>query len=125
MGWNSAMTDRRFDVIVQALAQKASRRQTVQAVLAFVLGAASGARGQRAVAQETAPSAEISCVEDADCATASSDSCTGAYCDSGMCTFFIVTCIPGYICCGNGECCLAGEIGGGADTDCVQTSGDP
>jgi hypothetical protein len=68
----------------------------------------------------------MTCTQDADCQDGDADHCTGATCQEGFCTFFIVTCIPGTTCCGNGECCPVEATGGcTADTDCVETSGDP
>lgn len=45
------------------------------------------------------------CQSDADCLDGDSDACTGAACEEGTCVYFIVTCAPGFVCCGNGECC--------------------
>ena len=45
------------------------------------------------------------CQTDADCLDGDADPCTGATCTDGTCAFFIVDCVPGHVCCGNGECC--------------------
>jgi hypothetical protein len=52
---------------------------------------------------------------------AAPDPCTGAVCEAGSCSYTSVACIPGYICCGNGECCAEGE----ADALPDVTSSDP
>jgi len=89
-------------------------------LLSWGLGRSSG----RIAAQEVL--APVACVQDGDCVDADADPCTGAACLDGTCAFFVVDCIPGHVCCGNGTCCPAGETEGClADTDCVPTSGDP
>ena len=49
-------------------------------------------------------------MKDSDCAPAEPDPCTGAFCDAGSCTYTSVHCIRGHVCCGNGECCLEGDV---------------
>ena len=64
------------------------------------------------------------CAQDDDCVDADGDACTGGRCENGTCVYSIVTCVPGYVCCGNGECCPETAGGGrlgdrgdaGADT---------
>ena len=55
-----------------------------------------------------------------DCLPAEAYPCTGALCDAGSCTYTSVACIPGNVCCGNGECCPDGE----ADPSLDVTSDD-
>ena len=46
------------------------------------------------------------CETDADCRAGITDPCTGATCNpDGTCAVFIVDCVPGYVCCNNGQCC--------------------
>ncbi|MDP9409024.1 MAG: hypothetical protein M3P70_00720 [Actinomycetota bacterium] len=44
------------------------------------------------------------CQSDADCPHRDGDACTGAACEEGTCVYFTVDCVPGFVCCGNGEC---------------------
>ncbi len=60
------------------------------------------------------------CSQDSDCQEAEADPCTGALCDAGSCSYTSVHCIPGYVCCGNGECCPEGEAAASPEV----TSGD-
>lgn len=115
------MNEDRFDRVARAWATAADRRRLIRllgtGLLAFV-----GSRRQR----RDAAAQGFACVEDAECADGDLDPCTGATCVDGLCTYFIVDCIPGFACCGNGACCPAGA--GGTcltDADCVPGSGDP
>ena len=45
------------------------------------------------------------CLADLDCA--STDPCIHSRCETGHCVAMIVDCAPGYVCCGNAECCPA------------------
>ncbi|MGH2614782.1 MAG: hypothetical protein ACRDJC_06055 [Thermomicrobiales bacterium] len=114
-----------FDRIARLWETNTDRRRALRLIGAGILAGSWVRRGGRAAAaQETV--AQMTCIHDADCRDGDADPCTGAACVDGFCTFFTVDCIAGYPCCGNGECCPAGAIGGGqADADCVQTSGDP
>lgn len=47
---------------------------------------------------------EVACREDKECRDGS-DACIGGRCRDGQCSQFVVECRPGYLCCGNGECC--------------------
>lgn len=51
----------------------------------------------------------LPCTQDAVCVDGDLDSCTSGACVDGTCTFFIVDCLPGYACCGNGACCLTSD----------------
>ena len=119
------MDGQRFDCIVRTLETSGDRRAVLQAAIASLF-ALLGSRliVREADAQDSlAPEA---CTDDADCLDGDTDSCRGATCVNGFCTYFIVDCISGYTCCGNGECCATGEEGGClADTDCAPTSDDP
>lgn len=57
------------------------------------------------------------CGSDADCAAGITDPCTVATCDAGTCLVAIVDCAPGFVCCGNGECCPE-EVCGAEGTAC-------
>ena len=120
------MDDERFDRLAR-VAAGASRRQVLRAV---GLGLAGGLIGRTRVpgvaAQEAGAPGPTTCVTDADCVDADGDACTGGRCDNGTCVFFIVDCIPGYVCCGNGECCPdAGSVQCQSDADCVDADNDP
>jgi hypothetical protein len=66
------------------------------------------------------------CTHDADCQDGDANPCSGAACVDGFCTFFIVDCIAGTICCGNGAAFPVEESGNcKADADCALSSGDP
>ena len=114
-----------FDRIVRTLGMSLGRRRTLQMVSIGLL-TTWGSRffARKAGAQDTL--SPETCHEDTDCSDGDLDSCTGGACVDGLCTYFIVNCIPGHVCCGNGACCPTGEPGGClADTDCVPTSADP
>ena len=121
----AAMDGPQFDSLVRTFGMRSDRRRTLRLVAAGLL-ANWGARmvARNAGAQDTPPS--DTCAEDAACVDGDLDPCTGGACVDGLCTYFIVDCIPGHVCCGNGECCPADESGGClADTDCVPMSGEP
>ena len=44
------------------------------------------------------------CASDADCVVPD-DPCAGGSCDNGTCVTFLVLCVEGTTCCGNGACC--------------------
>lgn len=54
---------------------------------------------------EDAPEPLPGCLSDADCGT--SDPCVLSRCEDGLCVSIVVDCVPGYVCCGNAECCPA------------------
>lgn len=114
-----------FDAFVRTCGKKRARRRTLQIVGTGLL-VAWGSRlvARTAGAQET--SAPDACAEDAECFDGDLDPCTGGGCVDGLCTYFIVDCIPGYVCCGNGECCPGGEPGScETDADCALSGDDP
>lgn len=119
------MDGRRFDRVARVLATSAGRRGALRLLGAGLLaGSFSRRTGDGVAAQESA--GPIPCGQDDDCRDADLDPCTGGACLDGLCTYFIVDCIPGHVCCGNGTCCPTGEANGCvADTDCAQASDDP
>jgi hypothetical protein len=116
--------ERAFDRMARLWGTSTDRRRALRLIGAGVIAGFWLGRGKTTAAQTSA--GQMTCTQDADCQDGDAATCTGAACQDGFCTFFIVSCIPGTICCGNGECCPV-EVTGGctADTDCVQTSGDP
>lgn len=119
------MEGRDFDRITRFWARRTHRRRAVQALAAAMLaGWARRRSGGTAWAQEDP--GVLTCSQDADCADADLDPCTGSSCLDGACAYFIVACIPGHVCCGNGACCPSGEPGSClADTDCILDGSDP
>src|SRR5829696_1384633 len=104
------MDEHHFDTLVRNVASMRSRRHLLKglaasgaATLALRLGVVT------APAQVVTEDSGETCSQDSDCQEAEADPCTGAFCDAGSCTYTSVHCIPGYICCGNGECCPEGE----------------
>lgn len=71
----------------------------------------------------TPAQAPTMCIQDGDCLAGAPEPCSGARCDGGFCTYFIVSCIPGYVCCGNGECCPAASCL--SDADCAGADANP
>ena len=118
------MDGRQFDRIARSLAKPTSRRRALQFVgMGFLV--AWWQRVRRDAAAQEIPE-PTPCSQDADCLDGDADACTGGACVDGLCTYFIVDCIPGHVCCGNGACCPV-EEGGGClgDADCVAASDDP
>jgi hypothetical protein len=114
------MDGRRFDVIARAAARGTNRRQILRAIGASI----AGGIGLSARAELSAAQAPSICFQDSDCIGDAADACTGAHCDGGTCTFFIASCIPGYVCCGNGACCPAAAPCQ-SDADCLNDDPDP
>ena len=113
-----------FDRMARLWAITTDRRRTLRLIGAGVIAGTGIGRGKPAAAQPSV--AQTTCAQDADCQDGDADPCTGGLCQEGFCTFFIVSCIEGTTCCGNGECCTAGGTGGcTTDADCAQTSADP
>lgn len=114
-----------FDRITRSWARRTNRRGALRGLAAGLLTGWGWRRsGGAAVAQE-GPAA-ITCTQDAECLDGDLDPCTGATCVDGSCTYFIVDCIPGHVCCDNGACCPSEEPGIClTDADCMPTSGDP
>lgn len=65
------------------------------------------------------------CFQDSDCVGGAMEPCAGARCDGGACTFFLVSCVPGYVCCGNGACCPTATATGLTGAACPVTTDDP
>lgn len=114
-----------FDAIVRILGVRGQRRRIFQLLGAGVL-ISGGARGlARPTRAQQAPEPQA-CVDDTDCTTGDLDPCTGNACVDGLCTYFIVDCMPGHACCGNGACCPTGDSGACLeDADCGPVSDDP
>ena len=115
------MEGHRFDSLMRILAASKSRRRLLRG---FVVTATTGLAlrlSTGAVAAQVVTDTDETCTQDSDCMPAAPDPCTGAVCDAGSCSYTSVACIPGYICCGNGECCPEGDAGTLPDV----TSGDP
>jgi hypothetical protein len=109
-----------FDRITRLWGTSTDRRRALRLIGAGIMAGSWIGRRKTAAAQTNM--GQITCTQDADCQDGDLDPCTGAACQEGFCTFFIVACIPGTICCGHGECCTAEATEGcTADTDCVQT----
>jgi hypothetical protein len=104
-----------FDRMSRLWGTSTDRRWALRLVGTSVMaGFWLGRGGKTAAAQGSG--AQMTCTQDADCQDGDADPCTGAACQEGFCTFFIVSCIPGTICCGNGECCpveATGRLHGG------------
>lgn len=114
------MNGSRFDEIAHALAADVTRRQILHSIAAVITGiTAFSVRAGATTAQS--PTA---CFQDRDCLGDTTNPCSGASCVGGACTFFIATCIPGYVCCGNGGCCPAAALCL-SDADCVNDDPDP
>jgi hypothetical protein len=113
-----------FDRIARSWATRTNRRRALQFVGIGSLVAWWQRAGRDSAAQET--QGPTPCSQDADCFDGDADACTGATCDEGFCTYFIVDCISGHACCGNGSCCPV-EEGGSCqlDTDCMTAGEDP
>jgi hypothetical protein len=120
-----------FDRIARALGANASRRVSLRIAAAAILAATGPAGRRRAAAAQGSPAPQrppgpMFCRQNDDCLSGELDPCTGAACVDGLCLTFIVDCIPGYVCCGNGQCCPPGEPGVClSDDDCFQPDGDP
>ena len=118
------MDGQQFDRIARSWATRTNRRRALQFVGIGSLVAWWQRAGRDSAAQET--QGPTPCSQDADCFDGDADACTGATCDEGFCTYFIVDCISGHACCGNGSCCPVKEDGSClADSDCMPASGDP
>ena len=113
------MDEHRFDTLVRNLVATRSRRQCLRGLAAAGAAALAFHPGAVPVAAQVA-STDETCSQDSDCVPAETDSCTGAYCDAGSCTYTSVACIPGYVCCGNGECCPEAAVDSNPDV----TNGD-
>src|SRR5215207_1734445 len=105
-----AMDGQSFDRLLRMAGMTRNRRQLLQGLLASVTATLALRLGVVTTpAQVVTEDSGETCSQDSDCQEAEADPCTGAFCDAGSCSYTSVACIPGYICCGNGECCPEGE----------------
>ena len=116
-----------FDRMTRLWGASTDRRRALRLIGAGVMAGSWLGRGGTVAA---APSrlAQTTCSQDADCQDADGDPCTGGRCEGGTCTFTNAFCAPGFVCCGNGECCPEGSPGPGAcasDADCQDADADP
>jgi hypothetical protein len=113
-----------FDRIARTWATSTNRRRALKLVgVGFLVAWWPSARRDSTAQELPEPTP---CSQDAECLDSDADACTGTACVDGLCTYFIVDCIPGHICCGNGTCCPVEESASCiADTDCVAASDDP
>lgn len=119
------MDGRRFDRIARTLAHGTNRRRALEVLAGWLLAVVGRSSSWQTAAAQLAPD-PATCTQDADCLDGDLDPCTGGACVEGLCTYFIVDCIPGHVCCGDGACCPTGNPGSClADADCVPISADP
>ncbi len=119
------MDGQHFDRVARSLATPAARRRVLWLLAATIV---AGWNSHHSWHAATAQRSEdpLGCTQDAECVDGDGDPCTGGACVDGLCTYFIVDCIPGHVCCGNGACCPVEESGGClADIDCVPVRDDP
>lgn len=114
------MDGRRFDDITRRFTRGGSRRQLLLAVSAAAGGLVLG-QANRAASQEPQVGA---CLLDSDCLTPDANPCTGVRCADGRCLVSIVMCVPGFTCCGNGECCPT-PAACVTDAACIDAERDP
>lgn len=133
------MDGHRFDDLARGMAAGIGRRGMIRAALGGALAAFAGSKlasaqddggnggDQRSRNRRECPDGcpdgqrcvdgacrEAACGDDDECLSGS-DACIGGRCRDGRCTQFVVDCRPGYLCCGNGECCPQPC---GTDIDC-------
>jgi hypothetical protein len=108
------MDGQRFDVLARVWATGASRRQALRLLCAG--GAATLLMSVGATRAASQDAGTRGCGQDSDCVDPDADPCTGARCEEGACVFTNVACAPGFVCCGNGECCQTTSDGGNQDT---------
>ena len=93
-----------FDRMARLWGTNTDRRRALQLIGTGVMAGSWLNRGSKTAAAQSS-GAQMTCTQNADCQDGDADPCTGGICQEGFCTFFIVSCIPGTTCCGNGECC--------------------
>jgi hypothetical protein len=118
------MAGRQLDHFARELGAAVDRRGAFRALAGLLLAATFSWRSRRrGLAQGTLTP---SCRGDDDCLSDEFDTCMGAYCLDGVCETFVVDCLPGDVCCGNGSCCPSADvIECFADADCAIASDDP
>ena len=105
-----AMDGQSFDRLLRMAGTTRNRRQLLHGLVASVTATLALRLGVvTAPAQVVTGDSGETCSQDSDCLEAEPDPCTGAVCDAGSCAYTNVMCIPGYVCCGNGQCCPEGE----------------
>jgi hypothetical protein len=115
----------RFDRMTRRIGTGVDRREVLRLVGAGLLALGGSWPSRHRTQAQIAPG-QATCSQDAECLARDADPCTGAACVDGTCTYFIVDCIPGHVCCGNGACCPTGEAAGClADADCAPAGSDP
>jgi hypothetical protein len=118
------VNERLFAVLTRAFAGRAGRRETL-----FL--AAWGLLGGRQAHTDATPAAQVvnspgTCVSDLDCETEGQGGCLAASCIGGRCLSYVVDCMEGSVCCGNGQCCPAGETHAClSDADCAVLGANP
>lgn len=119
------VNSQRFDRVTRNLGASLSRRGVFRWLGASLITTGSSWLSRKRTNAQGGPTPAI-CTQDADCLDADLDPCTGSACVEGACSYFIVDCIPGHVCCGNGRCCPGSETGSClADSDCLRDSADP
>lgn len=123
------MDGERIDRWARVVATRgAGRRDALRLLGATAAGWLALLARRGTLAAQDAPPAAAGCRQDGDCVDPDRDPCTGARCEGGACTFSSVLCAPGFVCCGNGECCLEDDTGPGqcaSDADCADGDADP
>jgi hypothetical protein len=116
--------ERQFDRIARSWATRTNRRRALRFMGIGALVAWWQRTGRHSSAQEIPE--PTPCSQDDECLDDDADACTGGACLEGFCTYFIVDCIAGHTCCGNGSCCPVEEAGSClAHSDCMPASGNP
>jgi hypothetical protein len=114
-----AMLEHDDDCLIRHVSTWADRRRVVTGITATLLASISWRGANHVSAQEQIVPGR--CTQDAQCQTGGLGPCVGATCEEGSCTFFSVDCVRGYVCCGNGACCVVDASGScSASADCAQ-----
>ncbi|MCC6315080.1 MAG: hypothetical protein IT337_13840 [Thermomicrobiales bacterium] len=109
-----------FDRLTRSLARRTGRRGVLSVAAAGGIAALLARRRTSLAAQERddncpndCPKGQTCvggvcverCRQDKECRPEDGDACIGGRCADGVCSQFVADCEPGYVCCGNGECC--------------------
>jgi hypothetical protein len=114
------MDGSRFDLLTRRWSSRQSRRALLGGLAVGALSALDSRRVPGTAAQTADDSGMVPCAANADCLDGDLDPCTGATCADGVCSYFVVDCVPGFTCCGGGICCP--QEGGGycvSDDECA------